>query len=510
MEYDYDQDIYAKALEEEDYHEYYQGDINGDMEDYFDGDDLDPSLTLKQIYEHCLKPHLLDGIRHVGKLVFWCIMFRILTQAGNRATGGIGGMPLWTSHLASIAIGIVVLAHFFYYNTVYPLALTATAFIFLHVIHRVCACYRGASMAIFCISFNVFCELQLALPQDWQSVRGVQMLLSMKIISLGFDMDNAMHQTIEEELKKESKENRSGSTANLNKVPTIFEFFGYALCPATCVFGPWIKYSDYLKIFDNPRWNATWLVKIVFTLFFAFMFLSISTCWNPWLIRNENWKWWIAYRDAMSFRASHYFVSYVSEATAVAGGLGYCMDQNNWNGMLVAQPINIEVPRSLVDVVVSWNMPMHSWLKTYCYRPTFKKFGYTVAIFTTFAGSVFLHGLNFQLGAVLFSLGFYCYTEQILRDKLAQTLNASITARRPRTDTGIVYRHREGEFLVILVNLTFGLIACFHLAYLGLMFDQQPIQEEGYSWKHTINKWQSLDFMSHKVAFFQFLLTLVV
>ena len=43
MEYDYDQDIYAKALEEEDYHEYYQGDINGDMEDYFDGDDLDPT-----------------------------------------------------------------------------------------------------------------------------------------------------------------------------------------------------------------------------------------------------------------------------------------------------------------------------------------------------------------------------------------------------------------------------------------------------------------------------------
>ena len=53
------------------------------------------------------------------------------------------------------------------------------------------------------------------------------------------------------------------------------------------------------------------------------LFLSIinifSTCWNPWLIPNNGWKWWIAYRDAMSFRASHYFVSFMSEASVVAG-----------------------------------------------------------------------------------------------------------------------------------------------------------------------------------------------
>ena len=83
MEYDYDQDIYAKPIEEEvDYHDYYaDGDSN-------DGDEFAP-FTLTQIYEHCLVPNILDAIRHVGKLVFWCIMFRVLTQAGNRATGTI-------------------------------------------------------------------------------------------------------------------------------------------------------------------------------------------------------------------------------------------------------------------------------------------------------------------------------------------------------------------------------------------------------------------------------------
>ena len=36
-----------------------------------------------------------------------------------------------------------------------------------------------------------------------------------------------------------------------------------------------------------------------------------------------NQKWISAYRDAMSFRASHYFVSFMSEASSVAAGFGY-------------------------------------------------------------------------------------------------------------------------------------------------------------------------------------------
>lgn len=34
----------------------------------------------------------------------------------------------------------------------------------------------------------------------------------------------------------------------------------------------------------------------------------------------------------------------------------------------VTQPHNIEVPRSLVEVVVSWNLPMHRWLKQYVFK----------------------------------------------------------------------------------------------------------------------------------------------
>ena len=37
-------------------------------------------------------------------------------------------------------------------------------------------------------------------------------------------------------------------------MPTFWEYFGYALCPGTTVFGPWVPYKDYLSIFNNPIW----------------------------------------------------------------------------------------------------------------------------------------------------------------------------------------------------------------------------------------------------------------
>ena len=93
------------------------------------------------------------------------------------------------------------------------------------------------------------------------------------------------------------------------------------------------------------------------------MFLALSTCLITWFIpRQEQSEWIAAYRDAMSFRASHYFVSFISTASAVASGFGSTVNSPRWE-VKVAEPHNIEVPRSLVEVVVSWNVPMHIWLK---------------------------------------------------------------------------------------------------------------------------------------------------
>lgn len=73
--------------------------------------------------------------------------------------------------------------------------------------------------------------------------------------------------------------------------------------------------------------------------------------------------------------------------------------------------ISFQFPRSLLNVVTNWNIPMHQWLKTYVFKKMRPHFGAFVAILTTYVASSLLHGLNFQLAAVLLSLGKPLYQD---------------------------------------------------------------------------------------------------
>lgn len=77
----------------------------------------------------------------------------------------------------------------------------------------------------------VFSELIFEGP-SWARIRNVQMLLTMKIISLVFD------------LKKNTALKR----------PSFIQFFGYIFCVGNCVFGPWVNYSSYLAIYRREKW----------------------------------------------------------------------------------------------------------------------------------------------------------------------------------------------------------------------------------------------------------------
>ena len=83
-----------------------------------------------------------------------------------------------------------------------------------------------------------------------------------------------------------------------------------------------------------------------------------------------------------------------------------------------------------MEVVVSWNMPMHRWLKLYVFKQTKPRAGAGAAIVLTYLASTVLHGLTGQIAAVLFSLGAYTWVEHSLRAKLSNIMDASIGARR--------------------------------------------------------------------------------
>lgn len=66
---------------------------------------------------------------------------------------------------------------------------------------------------------------------------------------------------------------------------------------------------------------------------------------------------------ALTFRTSHYFVSYLSEMSMLIAGYNQEKHQYGKWGYRITNPFAIELPSSLVSVVVNWNVPMHMFLK---------------------------------------------------------------------------------------------------------------------------------------------------
>lgn len=73
----------------------------------------------------------------------------------------------------------------------------------------------------------------------------------------------------------------------------------------------------------------------------------------------------VPYRDALTFRTSHYFISFMSATMVLIAGIEEAPNKSATTvlGFHITRPFDIEFPRSLVPVVVSWNIPMHLWLK---------------------------------------------------------------------------------------------------------------------------------------------------
>ncbi|XP_036017909.1 protein-serine O-palmitoleoyltransferase porcupine isoform X5 [Mus musculus] len=212
-------------------------------------------------------------------------------------------------------------------------------------------------------------------------------------------------------------------------------------------------------------------------------------------------RWLRAYESAVSFHFSNYFVGFLSEATATLAGAGFTEEKDHleWD-LTVSRPLNVELPRSMVEVVTSWNLPMSYWLNNYVFKNALR-LGTFSAVLVTYAASALLHGFSFHLAAVLLSLAFITYVEHVLRKRLAQILSACILSKRCLPDCS--HRHRLG-LGVRALNLLFGALAIFHLSYLGSLFDvdvDDTTEEQGYGMAYTVHKWSELSWASHWVTF---------
>ncbi|XP_061760101.1 protein-serine O-palmitoleoyltransferase porcupine-like isoform X2 [Nerophis ophidion] len=437
----------------------------------------------QELAHGCLLPTAQQGLEQVWQLLLICLLCRLLWMFG---------LPSIVKHLAMVVGGFYVLYLFFELHMIWVVLLSLLCYLFLFLCRH--STMRGTFLSITVLIYLLLGELHMMDTTNWHKMRGSQMVVAMKAISLAFDLDRGVVDT----------------------VPSPIEFMGYIYFVGTVIFGPWISFNCYKEALDGRRISFSWLFKVSFSCLKSQICLVLSNCVAPYLFpyfipvygekllrskKRRKIRWLLAYENTMSFHFSNYFVAYLSETTATLAGVGFTEEKENlkWD-LAVSKPLNVEFPRSIVEVVTSWNLPMSCFLHTYVFQSAVK-FGTFSAIMVTYAASALLHGLSFHLGAVLMSLGFITYIEHVLRKRLADIFNACILSKKCQPNCS----HQNKKALwVHIINIAFSALAILHLTYLGSVFNSSVDymeEDEDDITHHTIQKWSDLSWTSHWVTF---------
>lgn len=360
----------------------------------------------------------------------------------------------------------------------------------------------------YCGLIIFFNELYTLQEQRGTRIRMHLMILLMKIVSY------------EDACLKESSSKRVPSkTINTRSDHhNLLDLLTYLFNPSSILLNSWHVYE---KFQSKPLTSHSIksLLHIVCSLIKSLTFLIISMCLIPVVIEDyvdriiatalfsslpssvaiALYKLLIAYLMALQFRCSHYFICYLTEASFklshIEGDICHFSE--------------VEFPRSLVQVVIAWNIPMHNWLKRHVFFKLKEKYNILVTIVGTYLISSSIHGFNFQIWSVLLSLGVLTFIEERLRFKLSRLLDACVQSRRcARNNIKCSSNHRNGSGLIVWsTNALFTLLSIAHLAYLGASFDGQ---ETSSSANHVIQVWFDLSFYSHVIALITFAVYLIL
>ncbi|XP_069966249.1 protein-serine O-palmitoleoyltransferase porcupine [Bactrocera oleae] len=464
---------------------------------------LEENLSINSwtnLCESCIIPSTMQIIWYMAVL----IGFSLLCRMGFVFCYHFPNKKEWLLHLISTSAGCGMLIVAVGTNSFLIIFFAIISYSIFHLVNLFSPFRKNIGVImVICTILTQLCFEQIWKRQiAWQMIKGSIMVVNMKIISIAFEME----QTV---LKSQR-----GII-----VPNVFSFFGYIFTPANLIVGPWVPYSSYLySIRLNPtqKFRMRRVMWCGFCCLLSLGFINLSNCIVPYLISDPRLIWVRIFRDALAVRCSHYFVSFLSQASISAGGL--CLDKddkpNKWLGYMITQPVYIEFPRSLSSVVRAWNIPMHKFLKEFIFRGIYKRFkSHFVAIFVTYLVSSLLHGQYLKIYLALFSLAIFGFVESQLRKKISNVFNACVTAEPCRKPCRFKYCPSQGwrsdcAILVKLTNLLFSMVTIFHLAYIGAMMES--IADEDNDIADNLNVWSTVNFINHWIVLLTYALYLVI
>ncbi|EFA11115.1 protein-serine O-palmitoleoyltransferase porcupine [Tribolium castaneum] len=445
---------------------------DGDLEEYFrEYSDMYYEETALDIWNNCVVLSILSVVPSVLSLVVPNLVFGCLVSTGF--------IPLSVLHFSTGCIGIYLVSTLeSHFGKIVLLFCWIISYVLLYTGFQLKKYSKSSiSLKLTFIILLVLCEYYLIEAEVWLQIRGIVMVLVMKVLSLADDINK------------------------LDAMPGFIQYFGYTLCGANVMFGPWISFSDYLNFYKKPtKKNLIWICAIVKVLTTSLFFLTLSNCWSGYIISDDANRWLIAYKEAFAFRTSHYFISYLAEVGMIAAGFTNSSKRDSLNQyrFVITEPLEIEFPSSLSIVVKKWNQPMHDFLKKYVYY-SWLGFGKFYAILATFLISSLLHGLELKVSMVLVSIGVFSYLQVVPRDRIAEIFDYCVRVR-PCKDCK--HKYKRDNIRVRIILLIYSLATVFHLAYLGVLMDPSTNEIGIYE------KWQNLYFISHIVMFFNVMVIL--
>lgn len=452
-----------------------------DNEDYdYDSMTLSEQETFKDVYQGCIKSSSQQVQQYIIALLGCGFLQRFAWELVRRLAGN--KYP-YLYHTISLVCGLICL--WFYVgvsNSIYVCLHVFNLCLFLKLAIMIKIRYTGLLLCFYTILFQLIFEYLLK-SEQYETIRGPQMVISMKLISVAFEL--------QEEKQKYH----------------FMVLLGYLLNSASLIMGPWVSLKDYRPQSSAGLNLITLIVKIFLNVLFAIVFLNLSNCILPWLKQLMGaGTWWVTYLDAFSVRCSHYFVCYLSQATLLSTTTN-SLKLYSFSTQSIVNPWAIEFPRSLSDVIRNWNIPMHLFLKQNIFnRLRCTKCPYFLAVLLTYLVSCLVHGFNYKVHLVLISLSCFSYFENLLRRCLAQVFDACIESNACKQNCRYSNCPRwKGQsfifslLLVRLVNFCFSLIVVVQLAYLGVMLNATSNSTE-----NILHIWTNMNYIGHMLAMIMF------
>uniref|UniRef100_A0A182IPA7 Protein-serine O-palmitoleoyltransferase porcupine n=1 Tax=Anopheles atroparvus TaxID=41427 RepID=A0A182IPA7_ANOAO len=492
---------------------YYDDDY---YDEYYDQSDLPErpfvrEFSFDETVNNCALPSLRFAGTYILNFIVINLIFSVLILLAKRF------LPTQyrNLHVLSCVSGAVLFYRVIEHGYYHFVQLAVTLYVMQWLLHRwFSETGRYIKTPFILIAYGIgnllISELLEPSPEAWNRIRGTQMILLMKGLSLAFDTEDNM-----------ALRNQLG----------VLSYCGYILCPANVILGPWVSFSDYLHMWRAPSgWEAKQptrstrrrvlihVFRVAINALLAVGFLLASNCMIDYLLAPAaNWKWVRAYGRALSFRTSHYFIAYLSQCSMLAAAADWNRADDDRSLAVptsslyrVSSPVAVEFPRSLVQVVTAWNIPMHLWLKRYIFRTTKRPFGTGAAIALTYIISSLLHGLHYRLWVTLLTIGSWTYVEHEIRKKIAAIYSACVLVGKcPATCT--LHQHKGKSLFSIVINALFFLLNLFNLIYLGCIFESsEGPPEEIHPDKSMFGRWTELNYASHWLLVFAYLFYFII